>query len=307
MSAQTKFAAKVADLIKQAREFGPQVRERVMTLLEEARKRIVGDISNIDPQSFQGAQMRMLAKQIDQAIAKFGTEFSDYVTGAQDESFQLGIGQIDQPLDAAGLPTPAVGGVSESALSIAQGYTADLVSGLSKDAAAKLNAAIQRAFLGGQSVPDIIAQVGRAISGNKFTGLFGPIGDRAETIALNEILRVHSIAGQARLEDLQAKIPTVKKQWLHIPASRKPRFGHIEASGQVKNVDEPFLVRQGLIGSEEELMYPRDPNGSPENTINCHCLLVPYMDESDLKPTPAQLQMMKDSGIEISIAPHSAG
>jgi hypothetical protein len=296
MSAQSDFAAKVETLIKQAREFGPQVRERVMTLLEEARKRIVGDISNVDPASFRGAQLRMLAKQIDQAIAKFGTEFSDYVNSAQDDAFQLGEISIGQPLDAAGLATPSFAGVSESALSIAQGYTADLISRLSKDAAAKLNAAIQRAFLGGQSVSDIIAQVGRAISGEKFTGLFGPIGDRAETIALNEILRVHSIAGQARLEDLQGSVPGVKKQWVHIMASRKPRLGHIHASGQVQEVGDPFEV------DGEELMHPRDPNGSPENTINCHCLLAPYMDESDLKPSAANLKTLKDAGLEISVS-----
>ena len=55
MSAQEKFAAKVEGLIRQAREFGPQVRERVMALLEEARRKVIGDISNIDPASFQGA------------------------------------------------------------------------------------------------------------------------------------------------------------------------------------------------------------------------------------------------------------
>ncbi len=299
VSAQEKFAAKVVELIKQAREFGPAVRERVMSLLEEARKKVVGDISNVDPASFQGAQLRVLAREIDGALKKFGSEFSDYVTAAQDDAFQLGEIGIDQPLDeffkGAGLPTPSFAGVSESALGIAQGYTADLIAGLSKDASAKLNAAIQRAFLGGQSVSDIIAQVGRAVAGEKFTGLFGPIGDRAETIALNEILRVHSIAGQARLEDLQQRVPGVKKQWIHIMASRVPRISHMIASGQVQDVGDSFEV------GGEELMYPRDPNGSPENTINCHCLLAPYMDESDLKPTPAQLKTLKDAGLEVSV------
>jgi uncharacterized protein with gpF-like domain len=300
VSAQERFAAKVETLIAQSREFGPAARERVMALLEDTRKKIVGDISNVDPQSFQGAQLRMLAKEIDAALKKFGSEFSDYVTGAQSDAFTLGEVGIDQPLDAAGLPIPSFAGVSESALGIAQGYTADLISGLSKDASAKLNAAIQRAFLGGQSVSDIIAQVGRAISsgkgsGEKFTGLFGPIGDRAETIALNEILRVHSIAGQARLEDLQGVVPGVKKQWMHIMASRKPRFSHIHASGQVREVDEPFLV------DGEDLMYPRDPNGSPENTINCHCVLVPYMDPSDLQPSAGQLKSLKDLGLDVSV------
>jgi uncharacterized protein with gpF-like domain len=295
MSAQSQFGAKVAELIRQARAFGPDVRSKVTELLEEARKRIVGEISNIDPQSFQAAQMRTLSREIDKALEQFRTEFSQYVTTAESDAFRLGEVGMDQPFDAAGLPAPSFAGVSKSALAIAQGYTADLISGLTKDAAGKLNAAIQRAFLGGQSLTDIIGQVGRAVSGEKFTGLFGPIGDRAEMIALNEILRVHSIAGQARLEDLQQQIPGAKKQWMHIMAARVPRFSHMMASGQIREVDEPFTV------DGEDLMYPRDPNGSPENTINCHCVLVPYMDPSDLQPTAGQKGLLKDLGLDVSV------
>jgi hypothetical protein len=290
VTAQEQFAAKVEALIKDARDFGPAVRDRVMQLLEEARKRIVGDISNVDPESFKGAQLRLLAKQIDGAMDGFRRDFSDAVTTAQGDAYELGGISMAQPLDALGFDASTVAGISESALSIAQGYTADLISGLTKDSAAKLNAAIQRAFLGGQSVSDVIAQIGRALAGDKFTGLFGPIADRAETIALNEILRVHSMAGQARLEDLQAKVPSVQKQ-------RVPRLSHIRVSGMHVPVDEPFIV------AGEELMYPRDPNGSAENTINCHCLLAPYIDTADLQPTAAQKQVLKDSGVQISVTP----
>jgi hypothetical protein len=265
-----------------------------MDLLEEARKRIVGDISNVDPLSFQAAQLRTLSRSIDAAMEKFRTEFTQSVQDSQKQSFGQGEVGIDQALDAAGLPAPSFAGVSESALAIAQGYTADLITGLSKDAAGKLNGAIQRAFLGGQSVSDVIAQVGRAIGGDKFTGLFSPIGARAETIALNEILRVHSIAAQARLEDLQTTVPALQKQWIHIPIALMPRFSHMEASGQIRDVDKPFLV------DGEELMYPRDPNGSAENTINCHCVLVPYIPEHLLKPTAAQSDLLKKAGISVS-------
>jgi hypothetical protein len=118
-----------------------------------------------------------------------------------------------------------------------------------------------------------------------------------ETIALNEILRSHSIAGQARLEDLARRVPGVKKQWLHIPAARVPRLSHILASGQVRDVDEPFSV------GGEDLMYPRDPNGSPENTLDCHCRVVPYFDQSALQPTEGQKAMLRDWGLEISVIP----
>jgi hypothetical protein len=162
-------------------------------------------------------------------------------------------------------------------------------------ASGKLNAVIERAMLGGQSLDDIIAQVGRAIGGDKFTGLFNPLGARAESVALNEILRMHSIAGQAHLEGLARQVPGIKKQWLHVPVARVPRPSHILASGQVREVGQPFSV------GGEALMYPRDPNGSPENTTDCHCMLVPYMDPSDLQPTARQKAVLKELGIEISV------
>jgi hypothetical protein len=167
--------------------------------------------------------------------------------------------------------------------------------GVSKDAAEKLNAGIQRAVLGGQSIDDIIALVGRAIGGDKFTGLFSDIGKLAESIVLNEILRMHSIAGQARLEEFAGQVPGVKKRWLHIPVARVPRPSHVLASGQVREVHEPFNV------GGEALMYPRDPNGSPENTVDCHCMMVPYMAPSALQPTPGQTSLLKDLGIEICV------
>lgn len=297
MSATTQFGEKVRELIRQARQLAPATRRNVIELLEEARKQIVGEISAVDPASFKAAQMRTLAAGIDRALDQFRQQLTQQVNAEQAAAFQLGGTQVSAPLAAAGLPAASFAGIDRNALAIAQGYTADLIGGLTKDAAGKLNAAIQRAFLGGQSVTDVIAQIGRAINGGKeFSGLFSPIGERATTIATNEILRVHSIAGQARLEDLQQQVPGIKKKWVHIPVARVPRGSHLIADGQVRNVDEPFNV------GGEELMYPRDPNGSPENTINCHCLLVPEAGKDLLQPTDAQKSLLQQLGLSISVS-----
>ncbi len=295
--AKQQFGEKVRELIREARQLAPAARRNVIELLEEARKRIAGEVSAIDPASFQAATLRSLAQSIDRTLDQFRRELTQTVTSAQSGAFQLGAQQIDAPLAAAGLPTPAFGGVDRTTLAIAQGYTADLISGLTQDAAGKLNAAIQRAFLGGQTMGQIIDQIGRAINnGKEFSGLFSPIGERATTIATNEILRVHSMAGQARLEDLQRQTPGIRKSWKHIPVARMPRPSHLVADGQVRKVDEPFNV------GGEDLMFPRDPNGSPENTINCHCLLVPEVTDELLKPTDAQSRLLKDLGLSVSAA-----
>jgi uncharacterized protein with gpF-like domain len=47
---------------------------------------------------------------------------------------------------------------------------------------------------------------------------------------------------------------------------------HLAADGQVQDIDEPFDV------GGEQLMYPGDPAGSPGNTINCRCTVLPVME-----------------------------
>jgi hypothetical protein len=46
------------------------------------------------------------------------------------------------------------------------------------------------------------------------------------------------------------------------------REDHMDADGQEVSAGEPFLI------GDEELMYPGDPSGSDENTINCLCWLT---------------------------------
>jgi len=210
---------------------------------------------------------------------------SAYTMAANDISIAVG----------AGLGTTAsYAALNLNTLRIAQAYTADLVSGLSAEATTKLNAVLQRAFLGGQTLPEIIAQVGKAISGDKFSGIFDEIGDRAFKVATNEIMRVHSIAGQARMKDLATRNSKIKKQWVHLPAARVPRITHLLADGQIVGVDEPFTV--GI----EQLMFPRDPNGSASNTINCHCISIPYIDDEDLYATAEDRATLEAVGLKMA-------
>jgi hypothetical protein len=201
---------------------------------------------------------------------------------------------VNQPIEAVFGPLP-LGQVSSSTLAIAQGYTADLITGLSQQASARVNAAIQRAFLGGQSMTDIYKQIGKALSNGEFDGVLGPIGSRAVAIGDNEILRVQSLATQARMEDLLDRHPDLQKQWWHVAASLHPRPLHVLASGQVVDVVKPFIV------AGEELMFPRDPSGSPENTINCHCLSRPYFAADALKPSAEQRGLLDSLGIKVTL------
>lgn len=297
MSDQSDFAAKVQELITQSKDLTLDARNKIMEMLDAVRKEIIARLADIDPASFSAAQLNIVKQQIDSLMKTFANQATAVIDDFQSRAFSLGAQTASSPLQLVGLESSSLGQISESSLKIAQAYTADLVQGLSADAAAKLNGAITRAFLGGQSLTDIISQVGRALSdGQGFTGIFSQIGKRAVDVTTNEVLRVQSIAGQARMEDAAARHADLKKQWHHLSIARVPRPGHVAADGQVVAVSDAFLVEG------EELMYPRDPNGSPENTINCHCVSAPYFDADALQPSARRKGLLDSVGISVSAA-----
>jgi hypothetical protein len=83
---------------------------------------------------------------------------------------------------------------------------------------------------------------------------------RAETIARTETA---AATNQASLEDAQATVPGLNKTWLC--SFVNSREAHMDADGQSVAQDDPFDV------DGEDLDYPADPSGSPENVINCMC------------------------------------
>lgn len=58
-----------------------------------------------------------------------------------------------------------------------------------------------------------------------------------------------------------------RKRWL-TSGNPNVRPAHEAANGQTVGIDQPFEV------GGEELMYPGDSSGSPENVINCHCVSI---------------------------------
>jgi hypothetical protein len=89
--------------------------------------------------------------------------------------------------------------------------------------------------------------------------------------------RIQSVATQGSLRDIQAQVPDLQKSWHHSGnAGPYRRTGHIAAHGQVRDVDETFQIAEVAGGPMEDLLYPRDAQASPRNTINCGCLSVPY-------------------------------
>lgn len=106
----------------------------------------------------------------------------------------------------------------------------------------------------GEPIRDIAKRITRA---------FDAIDEgRASVIATTE---THAAYGFSRNEAM--KTAGVKfKKWI-ISGLPNVRHAHQIADGQIVPINQPFLV------GGENLQYPGDPAGSPENTINCRCII----------------------------------
>lgn len=101
---------------------------------------------------------------------------------------------------------------------------------------------------------------------NVNSALGGTLGRfRSEMIARTE---VHSAAMNSSLTAANSLNLTLLKEWIPVEDDRT-RESHVEMlSHEAINPDEYFNVN----GSQ--LMYPGDPNGPPEESINCRCIMV---------------------------------
>lgn len=90
---------------------------------------------------------------------------------------------------------------------------------------------------------------------------------RAETIARTELFSAVNHSHQLTLEANGIE----KKEWL-AAVDERTRPAHVGANHQVVPTPAPFDV------GGESLQYPGDPSGSPENIINCRCVLIPVIE-----------------------------
>ena len=81
---------------------------------------------------------------------------------------------------------------------------------------------------------------------------------RAKTIANNETATAWNTGRYEAYEEIKVPI----KIWVHTGVSENPRDEHIAMDGEEKPFDVPF---------SNGLMYPNDPAGDVEDTINCTC------------------------------------
>jgi len=234
---------------------------------------VINDLikNSSDSTSIKAFNLPTLSQQIQSEVNVMISEATKIVKDAQAGVFQIGVTQGLETAQAIGLqtaflmPTPHL-------LVIATNYTADHITGLGSDLMGQINGVIQRVVLDGQNPFDAMKSIDEVIG----RGGAGGVSYQAERIVRTEVNRVYSIATDATVNEFGKQVKGLKKQWV----SGAFRAGRREYH-QSENVNDglPIPFNQPFMVGGEPLDYPRDPKGSPENTINCGCQMIMVVDD----------------------------
>lgn len=118
---------------------------------------------------------------------------------------------------------------------------------------------------------------------------------RARTTAITEVLRAHSVAQH---ESMMQSPVVDEKIWRHTGSYRNtPRRNHVDMDGQRVAKDQPFILK-GAKGGTYKCMYPRDPSLPAAESINCHCIVQPSVNEDILGLPLNERQRLQREAIE---------
>jgi uncharacterized protein with gpF-like domain len=265
MANNSDYDKQVQKLIAQAESMTETQVAKAIRQLNIARKQIAATVAETEWELYR---LPKLKTAVDSAMQDFAARYADELTQDQKDFWKFGQTMVDETLNTVGI-TAMVPAIDTALLIAMQSFSAHLVESLGADAAAKIYNEMAMGLMGQKTPFEVMQAVGTNL---KDKGIFNSIAARAETITRQECGRILEAASQARMEKASEVVPGLKKQWQH-GESRVPRLTHIAAVGQIRDVNEPFAV------GGEALMYPRDPSGSPGNTINCSCYTLPFMAE----------------------------
>lgn len=264
----------------------PTRRQRAMRAIREARKRrglqrdlhaerVAGSLAQLQeqirlelhgqPSEFDLLRLQELQRQVSAHVIRWERRAKGLVTDALEDAWELGPELIDAPFQALGVPLPRVL-IPSSLLDELLAEGVDLMEGVGKVARTRIHQTLEQGLLGGGTPTEVMQEIGSEL---RSPGPFHYVSFRAEVVTRTEMGRVHSKAGHRRQLDAAKSVPGLGKEWIW---SGKSRTEHAAVNHQVRAVDEPFDV------GGEELQYPRDPAGSPGNTVLCACESVPWLD-----------------------------
>jgi SPP1 gp7 family putative phage head morphogenesis protein len=270
------YVEKTTDIIKRHTRLEDEAAKRMRGLMTDLRRDVAVQITGED--DYTNLRLKGLQDSYGRLIDKFGADAQQLAKGAVGDSWAMGGDMVNQQLATIGMDgihfSP-----STAQAAVVLDFTSDLITGIENDIRKGVDTQVRLAVLGAkspfQAMKDVTTVMGiPSRASDRAKGLTY----RAEMIVRTETGRAFNMANQSSQEEAAKKIPGLRKEWL-ATADDRTRQSHLNAHGQVVDVDKPFNIGGYLM------MYPNDPAGPASETINCRCTSVTLPPiEDDIQP-----------------------
>ena len=264
---KTDYIKTLDALARQANRLEDEAVRRAIRLLQDALREINQRV--LTAEGWRLSNLENLQRQVNDIVERFRWQYTDAFSEIQTSAYRLGTQSVDEPLRVSGLRLDPAR-LNPLVIATLQGFSADLITKISEDVRVTINGTLTQSMLGLMSPFEAQKRISDIVGAkDKLSELTG-ISARAEAIFRTEVGRVYSISTQARMIQVAETAPDIEKGWI-ATGDHRTRSGHLKAHGQRVKISEYFEVAPTLGAPREKLMYPRDPRGSPANTINCRC------------------------------------
>jgi len=287
---EIQFRSKINKLLKDADKLDAQALRRTNQLLFDMKKRINARLANEALEGWDLTHLPRLKIAMNQVVSEFQRQYNNALNSFTTEAFEKGIELVDEPMRIA-YETFALPELSRQTLGIMQGYSADLVVGVSNDVRRWINSELTLGITGEKSPFQIMQGIGKKVKGyawEKGTPMDKAMR-RAEVITRTEISRVLNLSTWKRQEQLSENYPETKKYWIQFP-SKYPRDVHRSVMNETnpESGGTPIPINQDYIVGTERAKAPHDPRLSAKNVIQCGCRSVIWMPEFEIAEKPVE-------------------
>lgn len=254
--------------------YNDQSTKEVIALLNQARREIIDTLTNTQSDYTRYVNLN-LKKELERSITKLSEALKRKQAGFLDQSWELGIEQVDTPFRVLGVAGSFDSfKLDETMLLKLKDFSGTLITNLSAETLPKIDSTIKVGLLKGDSVINIARQIGTNL---KDPSIFKSISERAIVIAQTEMNRVYNTATDNRFDMVVNYVPTLEKMW-STAGDGNVRPSHQRLNGQVVAVGKKFY--DSLTGVS--ILHPGDPEAPASFTVRCRCREIPFKQSWDI-------------------------
>lgn len=253
--------------------------KRMLAMMKELRSQVAAEITTAG--GFETFRLDQMRRGLERLIGEFEVRLQTEVRTAFEQTYQAGGESVTAPFQKIG-----IGGIffqpSTAQLNTVLDFSARLIKQISDEIRAKIDQQVRLAVLGQKNPVDAMKLITQDLGIEARTGVWKKrhdpvegIAARAETDLRTEMQRTFNLSTFSQQRQSARRIPGLTKSWLgtgDVHTRRSHLQAHIFYKDRPIPVDEPFIIGP----KRAKLMYPGDPNGPPEETINCRCRSITH-------------------------------